>query len=202
MDMLDKINSGYQVPKDNFYAEHIQDIQKVVEEFQASGHFDKMSDDQFAASIHAEIDAMQKHIDINKHIQCDKQQCSYCCHSEIFISPVEAAYIKNNAVYEIAADRQAKQRTTNYKDLSFADKACIMLKDGKCQIYDQRPTICRNHNVSLGTDPEECYKQNLEQGTHKVEEVRNIALEALSFYLTVDRAKDITDIKNIADYEW
>jgi Fe-S-cluster containining protein len=163
-------------------------------------HFAGVKGPNLAKALHTTVDELSEKMDIKSKIQCGKQECSYCCHSSIGISPIEAEYIRANATYTIDEQLQEKQRTTDYKKLSFADKACIMLKNGKCQIYKYRPILCRNHNIALGEDPLNCLKQNSLPGGALTSEIRSPVLEAINFY-SVERS--FTSVfKNIADYDW
>jgi Fe-S-cluster containining protein len=200
MNILDGVNSHKKVV-DNFYAEHGPDIKEAVDDVHAK--LGNLSGNTLVKAVHDITEMVQKQNNFKDIIQCGKQECSFCCHSEIFLGQDEVNYIKSNAKYEIDQERLAKQRsTTKYSDLSFADRACIMLKDGKCQVYAHRPTLCRNHGATLGVDPEECHQQNLNLGTVFVEQPRAVLMEALQVYITMQNMKSIDDVKNIADYNW
>jgi Fe-S-cluster containining protein len=85
--------------------------------------------------------------------------CSYCCHSQVTIIPIEAlsiyTYIKKTfSDIEIS---DLKKRILAFHDLTcgktfeqrFAMKQklpCIFLKSEQCCIYQARPSICRSWN--------------------------------------------------------
>ena len=107
--------------KDDFYSKHADDLKVAMH--QVESIFNQAPRDQRVKTIHAFIDNLQSKVGMDAAIQCGKQECSFCCHSAIFIGPLEAEYIKKNATYTIDKERQQKQRDVeDYKDLSFADK--------------------------------------------------------------------------------
>jgi Fe-S-cluster containining protein len=81
--------------------------------------------------------------------QCSKQKCSFCCHNEIFVTPLEVEHIKNNTTFTLNEHNlKVQKQTFNFhKQLTFSEKACVFLKEGNCQIYEHRPLICRKHYV-------------------------------------------------------
>lgn len=120
----------------------------------------------FYELVYKLIDDANKKVNIDKEIQCGRQECSFCCHDLILGSKEEvlaiAGYVKKN---NIPVNTSANQTKDNWNNLSFKDRACPMLKDGKCSIYSHRPIVCRKHNVLKGTNPEMCNvdKQNINQ---------------------------------------
>lgn len=203
---LERRRIALDLKPDDFYIVHsdaMSAITKVLHHV-----FDRAPDEAAVVEIHGRIDELQKLANYNDAMQCSKQSCSFCCHSEIFIGKPEADFIKKHGTYEIDKEKQARQRATkDYSKLSFADKACIMLKDGKCQVYEHRPSLCRNHGIALGEDPHDCFKQSRDLGqpglpTVKIQQPRMIALEAMATYITVKGAKGPEDVKNIAEYNW
>jgi Fe-S-cluster containining protein len=200
MNILEGVASHQKIT-DSFYTEYGADIKQAVDDIHAK--LGMLSGNTLVKAVHDITEMAQKANSFKDLLQCGKQECSFCCHAEIFLGQEEVNYIKANATYEIDQERLAKQRTaTKYSDLSFADRACIMLKNGKCQVYAHRPTLCRNHGAALGTDPEECHQQNLNVGTVFVEQPRAITMEALQVYITMRSMHSIDDVKNIADYNW
>jgi len=203
-EQLDKRKAEF--TPDDFYIVHQQELQAVSGDLRKL--LQKASNNEAVTIIHNQIDMLQQRVNYKDALQCSKQSCSFCCHSEIYIGQPEADFIKQHGNYVIDAARQAKQRATDdYSKLSFADKACIMLKDGKCQVYEHRPSLCRNHGIALGEDPLKCFEQSRDLGqpnkpTVKIQQPRMIALEAMATYITTKNAKDINDVKNIAEYNW
>lgn len=88
-----------------------------------------------------------------------KSGCSYCCHSLVYIIPIEALlifqFISINFTFsEINALRDGISHTrslTTGKTVAqtYALKhelPCMFLKNGECTIYAIRPSICRSWN--------------------------------------------------------
>jgi Fe-S-cluster containining protein len=198
---------AFNAAPDNFFTAHKEEINEVQDKL--AHMFQNAPDAETVVQVvHNIMDDFQTKAKFKEALQCGKQQCSFCCHSEIFIGKPEADHIKKHAKYEIDQERLAKQRATkDYTTLSFADKACIMLKDGRCQVYAHRPALCRNHGVNLGEDPKLCEEQSMNLGIPGAPPVnilqpRMIVLEAMSTFVTTFAASGIQDIKNIAEYNW
>ena len=118
------------------------------------------------------IDANLKKADITSKISCGSiKNCSFCCHSDIIISNIEADYIKkfvSNPVNTISFNRSRSLKQVETKNnpaaspISWEDKACPLLSEltpeGNriCTIYDQRPIVCRTHNNALSSSPYNC----------------------------------------------
>ncbi len=70
--------------------------------------------------------------------------CSYCCHSEIGLSQIEADYI--TARTGIPAKRM-RQDPTRVGAAPWVDpnRPCPFLNLGACAIYEFRPMLCRTH---------------------------------------------------------
>lgn len=191
----------------NFYIEHKQELSDVQDKMAML--LDPMTEEQAVKYVHRAIDYIQEKADMKSVTQCEISKCSFCCHSEIFLGKPEIDYIKKHGKFEIDQARLARQRAVNgdYTKLNFADKACIMLKDGKCQVYEHRPALCRNHGVIKDTDPHDCFVQARDlnmPGTVQVrlQEPRIIPAEALASYITIKNANSIEDVKNISDWDW
>ena len=198
---------GLKLTGQDFFSEHREEIDQAIEEVIAKTMLESFSGDQLVYAVHQIIDSIQHQLDFKSQTACAKHNCSFCCHSEIYISETEAEYIKNNAQYTLdaaAQDRLLKQRLTeSYKNLTFAEKACVFLKEGKCQVYNFRPVLCRNHAASLDTDPETCHQQNLDQTAGVViNQPRVVLMEALNMYLTMRGVTDISQIRNISEFDW
>jgi Fe-S-cluster containining protein len=137
--------------------------------------------------------------DIVAQVQCGKQECSFCCHDQIMLSTQEAEYIKKNATYEINQELLEKQRNAlDFKKLSFADRACIFLKEGKCSIYEHRPLICKSHNVKKGTNPNNCI---VTDGLTKEpnEQAYSVPVQSMLYYFAM---KDFPKLRSTFDYDF
>ncbi len=91
-------------------------------------------------------------------ISC-KAGCSYCCHSQVKIIPIEALSIHTHITntFNDLEVSDLKKRISSFQLLSkgktfeqrFSMKEklpCIFLMSGKCSIYKSRPSICRSWN--------------------------------------------------------
>lgn len=85
--------------------------------------------------------------------------CSYCCHSQVNIIPIEALLISEfiktdftaTQVNALNAEISQIRLLTAGKTLEQiytlkGDLPCLFLKKGKCSIYTMRPSICRSWN--------------------------------------------------------
>ncbi len=85
--------------------------------------------------------------------------CSYCCHSQIKIIPIEALsiYTYIEGVFSDVEISDLKKRISSFQDISqgktieqrFSMKQmlpCIFLMSERCSIYTARPSICRSWN--------------------------------------------------------
>jgi Fe-S-cluster containining protein len=145
------------------------------------------------------IDGIFEKNDIVAQVQCGKQECSFCCHDQIMLSTQEAEYIKKNATYEINQELLEKQRNAlDFKKLSFADRACIFLKEGKCSIYEYRPLICKSHNVKKGTNPNNCI---VTDGLTKKpnEQAYSVPVQSMLYYFAM---KDFPELKSTFDHDF
>jgi len=78
-----------------------------------------------------------------------RQGCTDCCEVDLSVFPVEAEPIKKALVKAPELLRQKiSSRVT-------AEKHCVMLVDGACAIYHQRPIICRSQGLPLQTGDDE-----------------------------------------------
>lgn len=88
-----------------------------------------------------------------------KSGCSYCCHSQVNIIPIEAllisAFIKTDfsstQISALNAEIARNHTLTTGKTLEQVytlknDLPCLFLMEGKCSIYRMRPSICRSWN--------------------------------------------------------
>ena len=120
---------------------------------------------EYYKQLNVMIDKSQVEMKFNDHIQCGKQECSFCCHDKIMgshsemVNIIEIVKEKN-----IPINKSVIQTNDNWDKLNFAQRACPLLVNGKCSIYEDRPMVCRKHNIALGQSPEIC-KEGGEVGT-------------------------------------
>ncbi|MCG8619396.1 MAG: YkgJ family cysteine cluster protein [Desulfobacterales bacterium] len=88
-----------------------------------------------------------------------KSGCSFCCHSQVNIIPLEALLISQSVLAEFKGSEVSalRQRILNMRT-AMAGKSevqayalkktlpCVFLASGKCSIYRTRPSICRSWN--------------------------------------------------------
>lgn len=118
---------------------------------------------EYYRELHLFVDSKIAKANIEDKIQCNKQECSFCCHDKILGTYSEMVYVKNKAKeLGVPINTSVKQREENWKSLSFKDKACPLLHNGKCTVYEFRPIICRIHNIALGEDINKCKRENEE----------------------------------------
>lgn len=85
--------------------------------------------------------------------------CTYCCHSQVNIIPIEAlmicAFIKTDFTAGqiealeaglIRARSLTEGKTCEQVYAIKDDLPCVFLKSGRCSIYTMRPSICRSWN--------------------------------------------------------
>ncbi len=112
---------------------------------------------EIMAYAHDIVDALE-HSDKSPAVACSSG-CSYCCHSQIHVLPIETllilsfiheSFTKNQIVQ--LRDRIGKRlQLTRGKsvDILFPLKeklSCIFLENNMCSIYQARPFICRAWN--------------------------------------------------------
>jgi Fe-S-cluster containining protein len=82
--------------------------------------------------------------------------CSGCCSYEVEVTQNEAAILKERVLggYVIDRDRLRVQaarerKSPEWRRFGNKDNRCVFLgDDGACQIYEDRPAICRKHMVT------------------------------------------------------
>lgn len=85
--------------------------------------------------------------------------CSFCCHSRIHVTPLEAILLSAHIQANFTPDEQRHLKTRIRDNLAHTrgqslaqrvaikDKTpCIFLDHHACMVYDQRPFICRTWN--------------------------------------------------------
>ena len=136
---------------------HIRDgIDSMLKNLAIVKHGSETIENYYNA-LYTAVDEMQEQSGIAKKTQCVEQECSFCCHDLILGSADEirnlVRYVKKN---NIPINRSSNQHKGNWNKLKFAQKACPLLHNGKCSVYDNRPLICRKHNIAKGEDISKC----------------------------------------------
>lgn len=72
--------------------------------------------------------------------------CAMCCHDRLSVTTVEADAVRGLVATLEPAARSALQRT-----LDDVSKCAALDGDGRCQIYEARPLVCRSHGVPIKT---------------------------------------------------
>lgn len=85
--------------------------------------------------------------------------CSFCCHSQVSIIPIEALLMAGFVVAEFTGSqvRSLQDRIVRARSLTAGkspsqvyamkkDLPCIFLDGGRCGVYTARPSICRSWN--------------------------------------------------------
>jgi Fe-S-cluster containining protein len=75
--------------------------------------------------------------------------CDACCHQRFSVFEVEAAPIRN-ALARIEREDPEARRRIRERGLDPNERACALLIDGRCTVYEQRPLICRSHGLPIG----------------------------------------------------
>ena len=145
--------------------------------------------------FYANIDKVQKHVNFADLTQCNKQNCSFCCHDTIMGTEFEMKalgdYVKES---KIEVNQHNLQKQLSGESLTFAEKACPLLKNGRCSIYEVRPFVCRTHNISLGEDFNKCARGTATNAP--TEEIRILELEAFPTTLILSDLK----VTRLIDY--
>ncbi|MBX9836947.1 YkgJ family cysteine cluster protein [Silvanigrella sp.] len=91
----------------------------------------------------------------SNHMSCS-MGCSKCCFVDLTVFQAEAYHIiewvnflslenKLTLLNDLKSSEMAEQKNT----LGKVNKPCSFLRQGKCTIYDARPTICRTQGLAL-----------------------------------------------------
>lgn len=103
-----------------------------------------------------------------------KKGCSACCHTQVSVTDDEADLLAQRILdgQLIDMDRlkiqfAARNDGTAYFNIKYDDRKCIFLDDqGACQVYEDRPSVCRT-NVVLG-NADQCDTSKKIQNTRLV----------------------------------
>lgn len=91
-----------------------------------------------------------------------KLGCSACCHTQVSVTADEAQLLAQRVQEGVEIDMQrlaSQSRCGNdssaFYQLSYEERKCVFLDDsGACNIYEDRPAVCRT-NAVLG-EPSQC----------------------------------------------
>jgi Fe-S-cluster containining protein len=108
----------------------------------------RMMDDAIASAPHVPVSC--------------RSGCYGCCHSEVEITPDEAAVLRERVLagFEIDRSRLAVQAARERMNPAWAkfwsqENRCVFLSaEGTCRIYEDRPAVCRRFLVT--SPPEAC----------------------------------------------
>jgi len=97
-----------------------------------------------------------------KELVACKVGCSACCHTQVSITEDEAELLSQKVLSGIKIDyallrkqMDAKNEEISFNKLSYEERKCVFLGDDQtCQVYDDRPSVCRT-NAVLGS-PIQC----------------------------------------------
>lgn len=118
----------------------------LVEKANALYQYLMSTKDTLGVQLHAiyrYLDGFQPYL--APYMSCSKG-CSHCCHMDVQLSPLEAAYIQMRTGTQM---HQPRSLTTGHLT------PCPFLSEaGACSVYDARPLVCRIFHA-MG-DPENC----------------------------------------------
>lgn len=122
-----------------------------------------------AKFVHNIVDEYNRQIfshPLVKELSPCKAGCAGCCHTQVSITEDEAdllASIVEGGVKIDFARLQKQMKAGNesgeFYKLSYEDRRCVFLgSDNKCQVYSDRPSVCRTNSV-LG-EASQCSTEN------------------------------------------
>ena len=74
--------------------------------------------------------------------------CESCCHHRLSVFEVEAAPIREALARLEHTDPESRRRIRE-RGLDPDERACALLLDGRCSVYEHRPLICRSHGLPI-----------------------------------------------------
>ncbi len=111
-----------------------------------------------ARYVHRIVDELNDHIFQDakvKSLSPCASGCSACCHTQVSITSDEAELLAERVREGVEINREnlliqmaVKNSSQAYYALSFAERKCVFLDtDGKCKVYEDRPSVCRTNAV-------------------------------------------------------
>jgi Fe-S-cluster containining protein len=118
----------------------------------------------YTVQMHGRLASLQQVVATSSAASFDcKAGCAYCCHLRVEIRPHDAFLLAHHvstrvdpAMRERLMDRieETRQRVASLsrEEHIRAGIPCALLVDGRCSVYEARPTTCRKyHSVSVET---------------------------------------------------
>ncbi|MFA6238360.1 MAG: YkgJ family cysteine cluster protein [Bacteriovorax sp.] len=111
-----------------------------------------------ARFVHNVVDDYNKEVfshPLVKELSPCKTGCSACCHTQVSVTEDEAELLISRITDGIKIDyallktqMKAGDNSDEFYKLSFEDRKCIFLSSDKtCQVYNDRPSVCRTNAV-------------------------------------------------------
>lgn len=87
-----------------------------------------------------------------------KKGCSACCHTQVSVTKDEARLLATRVeggveinLLRLLRQAEAKNSMSEYFSIPYEERKCVFLdEEGACQVYEDRPSVCRT-NVVLGS---------------------------------------------------
>ena len=107
---------------------------------------------------------------VRELVQCAKG-CTGCCHTQVSVTEGEALILAEKIqqgdiridLEKLFRQAEAGESASQFYRLDYQSRGCVFLdEDGACQVYDDRPSVCRTNHVL--SDPKDCEIKTLEQG--------------------------------------
>ncbi|MEZ4451735.1 MAG: YkgJ family cysteine cluster protein [Nannocystaceae bacterium] len=78
-----------------------------------------------------------------------REGCDRCCHQRFGVFEVEAAVLREALAELEVRDPELRARVRRQADDPAHGRRCALLVDGRCAVYEARPTICRSHGLPI-----------------------------------------------------
>jgi Fe-S-cluster containining protein len=115
-------------------------------------------------------------VDVMKRHSCCREGCSWCCRMAVGITSLDAELIAKHTGIQpktVVMDVNGLFKDRDEQIKKYMNVPCPFLRNGRCSIYEARPSACRTH-FNVSKFPEVC---NLEE--FKLRDVPNIDLSIL-----------------------